>query len=985
MKHLPALLLAMLCIAACLNSAAQVSGTVFRDYNSNGVKDNTASFNEPFVAGITVKATLASGTSFTTTSNALGFYKFTAGQVPAFSPVRIEFSGLAIGDHSAFTGIDNKSNVAFVTAPSVNVNYGVSAPDDYWNNAVIPDPPLIAAVQRRGAITNPFTQGQFSIVHLNNSSSGPNNPTDNNQVTIDTTKAIATFSQTGSVFGLAYQRKQDRFFSTALLKRVSGLGPQGAGGIYVMNRSGSTWAYSGSFTLQGVAPANGGAVLDFGSITRVTGAANAGDDNYIPDDNSHHGRDNDAFAKVGTMSYGDIEADPNSDKLYTINLYQKSLVVFDGSATTAAMNGASPAALSAFTRAYVITSLPGCPAPTGLGNNIRPYAVKIYKGKGYIGVVSDAMATQNNSDLKGYILQFDPANITAGFTTVITINFDNYSLPSYFRPWVTTWAQAGGTATTGPKVYSQPMISGLEFNEDGSMDIAMRDRWGDQGGYLEFLPVPSSVTQGSLQTVAHGEFMHACWTGSGWALEGTAGSCPQNIADAYLGEAGSSLSYNMTGFEYYADGSGDGVEGEESSSGGITKLMGTAQIVHTVYDPIANGGLSDPGYLSNKYWSTAGIQWNYNTGGLKSQIARVIGSNTIFLDKANVMGDVEFATGAQPLQIGNRIWMDTNGDGIQGPDETMPGVAAGTTVTLRSPGADGVYNTADDQTWDTVTDANGNYSFDNSSITTPDNRKPAAWTGVSGILPGYDYRIEVVIPAATVPTIKDVSSNANDNIDNDASANAAGTVAYIDMNTFNVSHDYDFGFVSLMILPRQKLDLTAVLSGSNANINWTTENEINTTRFVVERSTDGSNFVKTGEKAAAGTSAGTHHYNLADDLADVNTVIIYYRIKLVYADNSFSYSDIVAIHISKINKQKIWPNPFTSQITVSLHTDKAETLWASLSDYTGKTVMLQKYDVPKGNSQFTIASISKLTSGIYLLKITDKTGLAYFVQELKKQ
>ena len=35
---------------------AQVSGVVYRDFNSNGVKNNTASYNEPGVAGITVKA-----------------------------------------------------------------------------------------------------------------------------------------------------------------------------------------------------------------------------------------------------------------------------------------------------------------------------------------------------------------------------------------------------------------------------------------------------------------------------------------------------------------------------------------------------------------------------------------------------------------------------------------------------------------------------------------------------------------------------------------------------------------------------------------------------------------------------------------------------------------------------------------------------------------------------------------------------------------
>ena len=51
--------------------SAQVSGTVFRDFNANGVKDNSATFNESFVAGVTVKAYDASGSEVgSTTTNA---------------------------------------------------------------------------------------------------------------------------------------------------------------------------------------------------------------------------------------------------------------------------------------------------------------------------------------------------------------------------------------------------------------------------------------------------------------------------------------------------------------------------------------------------------------------------------------------------------------------------------------------------------------------------------------------------------------------------------------------------------------------------------------------------------------------------------------------------------------------------------------------------------------------------------------------------
>ena len=64
---------------------AQVSGTVFRDFNGNGTKDNTATFNEIGLAGITITAYDASGALVgSATSAADGTYTIPgiSGQVP---------------------------------------------------------------------------------------------------------------------------------------------------------------------------------------------------------------------------------------------------------------------------------------------------------------------------------------------------------------------------------------------------------------------------------------------------------------------------------------------------------------------------------------------------------------------------------------------------------------------------------------------------------------------------------------------------------------------------------------------------------------------------------------------------------------------------------------------------------------------------------------------------------------------------------------
>ena len=59
--------------------------------------------------------------------------------------------------------------------------------------------------------------------------------------------------------------------------------------------------------------------------------------------------------------------------------------------------------------------------------------------------------------------------------------------------------------------------------------------------------------------------------------------------------------------------------------------------------------------------------------------------------------------------IGDRLWIDANGDGVQDPDE--PGLG-GVSVTLVNLGADGILGTVDDTTNTTTTAADGSYIFD---------------------------------------------------------------------------------------------------------------------------------------------------------------------------------------------------------------------------------------------------------------------------------
>ncbi|HPY42536.1 MAG TPA: SdrD B-like domain-containing protein, partial [Thiolinea sp.] len=116
------------CLSLSSVVQADISGSVFRDFNANGSFDNSASFAELGVAGVSVKAFDSTGAvAATATSNSSGAYTLTG--LTAAAPYRLEFTwadtwlkpGTASGG----------SNAQFVKDGVSNANLALSSPDEY--------------------------------------------------------------------------------------------------------------------------------------------------------------------------------------------------------------------------------------------------------------------------------------------------------------------------------------------------------------------------------------------------------------------------------------------------------------------------------------------------------------------------------------------------------------------------------------------------------------------------------------------------------------------------------------------------------------------------------------------------------------------------------------------------------------------------------------------------------------------------------------
>ncbi len=186
-------------------------------------------------------------------------------------------------------------------------------------------------------------------------------------------------------------------------------------------------------------------------------------------------------------------------------------------------------------------------------------------------------------------------------------------------------------------------------------------------------------------------------------------------------------------------------------------------------------------------------------------------------------------------------------------------------------------------------------------------------------------------------------------------------------------------------LPADRLVAQVSLNGAYADVRWSTQSELNTEYYIVERSLDNSNFAPTGKKVnAAGNSTTKKEYKLPDNISGLSqSDVIYYRVKLVDLDGKVTYSNVVALRLSKKPGVTIWPNPFHSNVTISITTERESTIIINLIDVNGKMIRTTSMPAPKGISTVNLNGLDQLPAGVYLVEITDKSAGTTFQKLIK--
>ncbi|MGG9971476.1 DUF6923 family protein [Ferruginibacter sp. SUN002] len=186
-------------------------------------------------------------------------------------------------------------------------------------------------------------------------------------------------------------------------------------------------------------------------------------------------------------------------------------------------------------------------------------------------------------------------------------------------------------------------------------------------------------------------------------------------------------------------------------------------------------------------------------------------------------------------------------------------------------------------------------------------------------------------------------------------------------------------------LPVSITDFKGQLDQKNANLNWVTQQELNTQKFDVEKSFDGVNFSKVASVPAKPNTGIAMSYQYTD-INVAGGSIVYYRLKAIDNDGNFRYSPVIILKVNAtLGQTTIYPTAFTGRISVNTGVAVNSKVTISLSDAVGKKVAEKTTLINTGNNTITLDGLSQLQQGFYFVKIYNGEQLLETKRVIKLQ
>lgn len=926
----------------CTTNTTYVGGQVYLDYNSNKLWENTAgTYTENGAPGVTVyaydKDDLLLGS---TTTDAAGGWAILVGNG---TQVRVEYS-LPEYFKAAPAGSASKSCVSFATAPACDLNFGVHDPLEHCES----DPEIMTICN----VKYFAPASEVQILSLDFSDGG------NSAVLADyhdfDHPVMVGQGQTGNLWGLTFSQDKNMLYASTTYKKSTDVSPDGLGSIYYVDNSANT-GVSGSVTTATLLT-----TLAAGSDPTAgnPGDADAGETYFDA-----------AFDAPAKRGLGGIALNGKEDSLWTVNLFTRKLVGMK-------LDAAGTGIVGGFTEISM-------PSPASCnGDEIRPWALKWYRGKFYVGMVCSGEVTEDVNMLRAYVYTYTPGDASMSANPVIDfpLNYGRtetaWNVPAEWNPWKTVWNAANPIAAShfnpsNQGAYPSPILSDIEF-DNGDMIIALLDRFNDQF-QSDADPAGNINPGGTVAITSGGDLLKAGLNADGvsWTLESNCAvaSASKGTYSSSATEAGA----GPGGKEFYHDDrySSHG----ENTLGGLANLPGRHEVVVGAFDPTVEyyeaGG--------SARWGSGGLVWHDNQDGTISKAWEGYYDNVVGdFGKGNGFGDIEAVCLTKPkLQIGNLVWSDENNNGVQDADEVG---LAGVDISL--------YNAAGTLLATTTSDANGNYFF------SEDGETGQTWiTGGDEVEANTTYYVvfgsgqfsanKLTMTGDNYLLVPDNASSASVDpkmVDSDAAVGSGADPAFVMDMPFKMvltgaagenEQNVDVGFFAESNLPVELIEFTGREEDCKINLQWTVGAQDNFSHFEIEQGSSSRSLMTIAEQSPKAAQS-TYTLKGIESWGAQN----YFRLKMVDWDGSFHYSEMISLR-SNCHENlilKLYPNPSEANVSVNAEIIAAAgAIQVTVIDALGR-VVLQEQGHSDGNSFNLELPTNGLNAGTFTVLLMDEAG-----------
>jgi len=172
-------------------------------------------------------------------------------------------------------------------------------------------------------------------------------------------------------------------------------------------------------------------------------------------------------------------------------------------------------------------------------------------------------------------------------------------------------------------------------------------------------------------------------------------------------------------------------------------------------------------------------------------------------------------------------------------------------------------------------------------------------------------------------------------------------------------------------LPVELVTFEGQAANGQVLLSWTTATEVNSASFAVERSRDAASFSVIGTVAAAGSSTRVQEYSLTD--RNPFPGLNYYRLRQTDLDDTETLSEVISVRFSQAGPDAVFPVPAQDFALVTWTLPLDGQVWLSLTDLSGRVVMLRQEIAQAGSNRFEL-DLSNLPAGFYQLELRDQQG-----------